>query len=466
MSVVKTTWPWALAAVVVAVGAIVVAPVAAASKHESTTLAETFAAHTDAPGTAVAVVDLDGHILDSSTFGRDGSHNPIDTDTPFVWGSVSKSVMAAAVLDSGVDTDLSVIDALPFLSKGASLGRDVTVGDLLNHTSGLPHSLSATDIDRSAGALEVLEGPNSPLLDVDVSERGGFNYSSLNYLLLQAILERQGDLSSLLEHSAPGVITSYQEFSDSVSAGHVPVFGLNRAHRIAQDHAGLGYGYLAGSVEVLARYAAEQARLRVPGGPGERLPDTVARDGSRYASGWYVDAGDSDAGRGATFRHSGAVPGYFAHVALAPEDGKAVVALANRYGEMEAARMSAEAERTVAAALGESGSAAAAPGRPWGYILAMVAGGIAVLLLWVRAAFAWRARASRSAPGALLEASAVGLTAAAAIAVPAYLGYPVALIAQWAPDVAILLSAFGGFAVLLAGVCAATALTGRYRRTS
>lgn len=143
-----------------------------------------------------------------------------------------------------------------------------------------------------------------------------------------------------------------------------------------------------------------------------------------------------------------------------------MVALANRYGEMEAARMSAEAERTVATALGESGSAAAAPGRPWGYILAMVAGGIAVLLLWVRAAFAWRARASRSAPGALLEASAVGLTAAAAIAVPAYLGYPVALIAQWAPDVAILLSAFGGFAVLLAGVCAATALTGRYRRTS
>lgn len=96
----------------------------------------------------------------------------------------------------------------------------------------------------------------------------------------------------------------------------------------------------------------------------------------------------------------------------------------------------------------------------------MLAGGISVLLFWVRAAFAWRNRTTKSDAGALLEASTVGLAVAAVIAVPAYLGYPVALIAQWAPDVAILLSAFGGFAVLLAGVCGATALGGRYRRTS
>lgn len=462
----KTTWPWVFVAVAAAVGALVAAPVAAAAKPDPATPAETFAAHTDAPGVAVAVVDLDGHVLDSSTFGRDGNGNPIDTDTPFVWGSVSKSVTAAAVHDAGVNTDLPVVDALPFLTRASPLGRNVTVGDLLNHTSGLPHSLSATDIDRSAGALEVLEGPDSPLLDVDIDERGGFNYSSLNYLLLQAILERQGDLSSLLERSASGVITSQHEFSDAVPPGHVPVFGLNRPRNVEQDHAGLGYGYLAGSVDALARYAAEQARLRVAGGPGERLPDTLARDGTRYASGWYVDSGEGATGRGANYRHSGAVPGYFAHVALAPDDRKAVVIVANRYGEMEAGRMSAEAERTVAAALDESGSAAASPGRPWGYVLAMVAGGIAVLLLWVRAAFAWRTRATRSETGALLEASAVGLAAAAVIAVPAYLGYPVALIARWAPDVAILLGAFGGFAALLAGVCSATALTRRYRRTS
>lgn len=353
-----------------AVGAIIAAPIATpivvASTHASATLAETFAAHTGAPGTAVAVVDLDGRILDSSTFGRDGNVNPIDTDTPFVWGSVSKSVMADAVLDAGVDPELAVVDALRFLPRRTPLGREVTVGDLLYHTSGMPHSLSATDIGRRAGALEVLEGPDSPLSDVDVAERGEFEYSSLNYLLLQAILERQGDLSSLLGRSAPGVITSHQEFSDAVPPGHVPVFGLNRAISIEQDHAGLGYGYLAGSVDVLARYAAEQARLRVPGGPGVRLPDTVTRDGTRYASGWYVDAGEDSVGteRGVTYRHSGAVPGYFAHVELAPEDGKAVVAVANRNGEMDAGRMSEAAEGTVSAALGEPGSAAAAPGRP------------------------------------------------------------------------------------------------------
>lgn len=462
VSVVKTIWPWALISVAVIVGALAVAPAAAAAEEPAPTPASDFAAQTDAPGAAVAVVDLDGRILDESTFGRDGNGVAIDEETPFVWGSVSKSILAASVLSSGVDPELPVTTALPFLERSPLAGRGITVGDLLNHTSGLPHLLDATDHDRRSGAIEVLEGQESPLDGIDVGERGNFNYSSLNYLLLQAIAERQGDLRSLLERVAPGAITSYDDFASEVPPGHVPMFGANRPRPLAQDHAGLGYGYLAGSVRVLAKYAATQARARVPGGPAEHLPGTIARNGTQYKSGWYVTTTVGGAHAGEIFQHSGAVPGFFTHVELAPEKGKAVVILANRYGEMESGHMSEQASATSAAALGTGSPAEATPA--WGYIATLVGGAIAVLLIWVRVAFAWRSRATRSDAGALLEATGAGLAAAAAIALPAYLGFPVALLTRWAPDIAILLCAFGGFAVLLAAICAVTAVSRPSRR--
>lgn len=459
--IVKTIWPWALLGVATMLGALAIAPAVEADAPASS-LAADFAANTRAPGTAVTVVDLDGRILDESTFGHDGNGNDIDADTPFVWGSVSKSVLAASVLASGVDPDLPVAAALPFLDKTPLAGREITIGDLLNHTSGLPHLLTATDRDRRSGAIEVLEGPESPLEDIDTGEVGEFGYSSINYLLLQAVLERQGDLAAMIERIAPGAITSYDEFAAKVPPGHVPIFGANHRRVISQDHAGVGYGYIAGSARTLAHYAATQARARIPGGPATRLPRTIARNGTRYESGWFIHELKGDTESGVIYEHSGSVPGFFTHVELAPEKGKAVVILSNRYGEMESEHLAEQAKATAAAAL-ETGNPT--PARPaWGYISALIIGAIAILLTWVRVAFAWRSRVTRSQTGALVEASLVGLAAAAAIAVPAYLGFPMGLIAQWAPDVAILLSAFGGFAILLATVCVGTALPKAFRR--
>lgn len=99
-----------------------------------------------ASAAAVAVLD-DDRIVYSEGFGmRDREQSlPIDTNTQFNIGSISKVFTAASILllteDGLIELDKPVTEYLPEFTMADSRYVDITVRMLLNHTSGIPGTI-------------------------------------------------------------------------------------------------------------------------------------------------------------------------------------------------------------------------------------------------------------------------------------------------------------------------------------
>lgn len=399
------------------------------------------------PGAAVQVLSREA-VLERSLVGVDGRGDPVDSRTPFVWGSVSKSFTAATVsaLASRGLLDLGdrIEQVLPE-ADSVGLAPGVTVDDLVHHTSGLPHQVSTLDDwTRTGTALDAVPG-----LEVETSEPGRFRYSSLNYLLLQAITEK---VTGEPFREVVSRETSIDVDDGPIPAGHVPFFTFPKAIEVGVDAAGLGYGYLSGSIDQLGRYAQRQLADLASTAPEavNRRTDTVPTgSGMEYGYGWYVER-LSD---GTEMRwHSGAVPGFFTHIALIPDRDLALVLVANRYGELEADRFASAARALVAAQLGLDSPTDIARG-PGLYEMVLVAACITVAALafcFVRA-LRFRSGAGRRVwPGIL---ACLGSGAALYFGIPIIAGAPVSVIGRWAPDIALLLwIALAGLALITAAL--------------
>lgn len=413
---------------------------------------EEFARQMRVPGIAARLVDADGPQWAAVT-GSDGGGDEMTASTPFVWGSVSKSVAASVALglaESGELTlDTPVREALP--GGETWVDDDVVVRDLIHHTSGLPHDLSLTDVPRLQSAREVVANLAPP----QHGSKGSFRYSSLNYLLLQAVIERvTGDdyahviAQRVGEPSSTRIVADTQEFAAQVPAGHVPWFGTPRASTPEADGAGFGYGYLAGSIESLGRYAqwlSESPRLR------DRSATTVETSGdASYGPGLYHEL---IAGRDVWW-HAGAVPGYFTHIALFPDTGQALVLAANRYGELESNEFADFARYLMRTAAGEQ---LTAPSVSTATKLPVIAAVAALAAILVGAVGVWRLSRRRE-PNTRRTTIAYGLAAAIlylAIGVAAWfahllVGVPSRVLSRWAPDLALVLTTLSAAAAVTA----------------
>jgi CubicO group peptidase (beta-lactamase class C family) len=93
---------------------------------------------------ATAAIMVDGKIVYAEGFGlRDRAKNlPLETDTQFNIGSISKIFTAASVLileqEGKLSLDKPVTDYIPDFTMNDARYKDITVRMLLNHTSGLP----------------------------------------------------------------------------------------------------------------------------------------------------------------------------------------------------------------------------------------------------------------------------------------------------------------------------------------
>jgi CubicO group peptidase (beta-lactamase class C family) len=98
----------------------------------------------------IAIMD-NGKVVYAEGFGMaDREHSiPVDTDTIFNIGSISKIYCSTAIMllvdDGKVNLDDYVTDYLPEFEMADPRYRDITVRMLLNHTSGLPGTTSANN---------------------------------------------------------------------------------------------------------------------------------------------------------------------------------------------------------------------------------------------------------------------------------------------------------------------------------
>lgn len=146
------------------------------------------------PGLAIRIA-VSGKAIYSNGFGERSSGKPVDAATIFPIGSITKQFTAACVMllaeQNRVNLDASVSDYVP----SAPHGKEVTVRELLDQTSGL------LDYSRQPALQKAVEGDKlrrlttNQLISMIAGEplqfRPGtkFDYSNTNYVLAGMVVE-------------------------------------------------------------------------------------------------------------------------------------------------------------------------------------------------------------------------------------------------------------------------------------
>lgn len=382
------------------------------------------------PHVLLVVSDGAEPLLERS-FGDGGGPGPQDQ---VLIGSIAKSMTATLVVQQ-VDRgrfrlDSPVESVLPWLDL-----PEVTVEQLLTHTSGFTAADGLAVSER--GAI----GPDSvrrAAQDLRRSEAAGeYRYSSANYLVLGAMLEevtgrRFADVlrTDLLEPLGMDSTTALAGEAELVD-GHRWWFGRAFALAGTLDESGAPFGYVASTPADLQTYAAAHAGAR----PDVLDEDLLARlheprvtsDDDAYGFGWRVRGH----GRERLVHHTGATPGYFAHVVVRPSDGRSVVVVADAYGEAQALPLASLGTDVLSlldgADVDPTPTDRLLTTAPWVLTGTAIAGLVLVLVA------AHRPR--RALMRGLLAGSALAVAAAAWFA-PGVFGSDLGTLRTWTPDIA------------------------------
>jgi CubicO group peptidase (beta-lactamase class C family) len=431
------------------------------------------------PGVAYAVV-ADGDVAMAGARGvvELGSDTAVTSDTPFVIGSISKSMTALGVMqlvESGrldLDTTLSqVLDGFSGRPAGA-----ITVRQLLSHTSGFStrqgnarRSDATGAVDDLARAVDRLAAV-TPAFEPDET----WAYSNANYQVLGRVIEvvsGQDYQTYVATHILEPVGMSHSFVADgtahaSMATGHRPWFGTKRPiSDAATDRATAPQGGIVASASDLARYLGvmmngEDDVLSAEGKALMMRPASALSP--NYGLGWKLDSGTG------VVWHDGVSPGVETLAMLLPAQKKAVVVLVNGgsgmgFGETSHLRVGI-ADRALG--LGYDGGSSAWSRKalfvllvvlPFVYLLGMIK-------VWVD-----RARV-RAASGALRAFTlwfpllTTGVAAWVLIGlVPSLFGTSIRSLMDYSPDLGLALVASGVGGVLLTGFRLVVAYTGRAR---
>jgi CubicO group peptidase (beta-lactamase class C family) len=425
----------------------------------------------------MAYAVLTSHSIEHiGTWGSDGNGDPVTESTPFLWGSVSKPVTAAAVMTlvepGAIELDQPVRSYLPsFTLADADAAERITVRHLLEQTSGIPEGTGITD--RFDRRRDPYGESVADLSDVAPQSEPGerYVYSSANYVVLGAVVEAVSGRSFtgyLREHllqplGMDGAITSPDEAAAGLPDGHAYAFGRPIRATPCYDPTGPSYGYLGGTVADLARFAMDQ----LGGGGGSRVLETssvsqmqtgTARisDTHHYGLGWRDDDRNADLGT-RTIWHGGAVNGYQAMVVLLPDLDRGIVVLQNIYGFFQDSQLAAAG---LGAARILAGGEPAPISRDLAYPLllaGLVAGLVAVVTLlgWgiyrlLHPARVMHRRGRLVATTAGWTVGGVTLAYLVTVVLPASAGTSFRLVRLYTPDVSWLLIAVAVGALALA----------------
>ena len=137
----------------------------------------------------------DGELLWTGSSGRDrGGRTELTPDTPLVIGSVTKTFVAAAVLQLVEEGRLKLDDPIRrHLPELSAIGPDISIAQLLDHTSGL------ADLFNDATKVALEEHPElawtpdqvlASLHEPWYKPGDGWAYANTNYYLLGMLIER------------------------------------------------------------------------------------------------------------------------------------------------------------------------------------------------------------------------------------------------------------------------------------
>lgn len=293
------------------------------------------------PGAAVALV-RDGEVVHQAGYGETSAGDPLSEDSLMQIESVSKPFTAFAVLqlveDGHIGLDDPVVDHLPEFAVDGEGGTDITVRQLLSHTSGLATPTIIPPADTLGEGV-------ARTRDWSLSSVPGtsFRYSNANYWtaarLVEAVSQQPFD-DYLAEHIfAPAGMTDTVNLTTTTTPvrgleqGHVTSYGLAfPAPEAAAMTSGAG-GVVSTAHDLAQWLAVQQNDGRAPGGRQLLSAELIAEShqvqphAERSALGWMR----SSHGDPPLIQYSGVGTAYNAQVMLDPATGHGVVVLLNSF---------------------------------------------------------------------------------------------------------------------------------------
>lgn len=294
------------------------------------------------PGVAVAVVKHGAIVYEHGYGYADLSGKvPVTVDTRFEIGSITKQFTAAAIMQLVRAGKLSLDDRLGTFITEYPAGAEVTVRQMLSHTSGLPeyldYELGHEAGTRPASLATILGGiAKTPLAFAPGSR---WSYSNTNYLLLGRIIELTANepytqyvREHIFEpaHMAQSGFVSEERALPDMAIGYEKTgpTSIGPAKPIAEEWAG-GAGAIVSTVGDLAKWNAALASGAIVAPADLSLLQTAAtlNDGSktRYGLGFAVDT----FGGHPRIWHNGQSNGFAATSAQFPSDDESIIVLDN-----------------------------------------------------------------------------------------------------------------------------------------
>ena len=334
-----------IAALALASGGAVAAQLPGPTAARIDSIAARALADTRAPSVSVAIVQ-DGKIVYEKAYGHARLEPAVDAapGTRYSIGSVSKQFLAATILLLVQDGKLSLDDHVSRFLPDLTRADEVTIRQLLSHTSGYqdyyPQDYVPPFMKDPATAQKILDEWGKKPLDFDPGTR--WQYSNTNYVIAGRIVEKvTGEpLFSVLSKRIlqPLGMTSAIDLDDRPlappdAAGYTRfIFGPARVAPLE----GRGWLYAAGELAMSAHDLAlwdisllKHTLLKTESLETMFTPARL-RDGSQldYALGVEV----TNSGGHPKVSHSGAVAGFVSLNTVWPDQGVAIVAIANMDG--------------------------------------------------------------------------------------------------------------------------------------
>ncbi len=296
------------------------------------------------PGLSVAIVK-DGKVVFAKGYGQRSleDRRPVETDTLFAIGSITKQFTCACVLLLAEEGKLSVHDKVAKYYPSLTRAGDITLLDLMNHVSGYPDYYPLDFVDRRMrqviAADELLRQYAGGKLDFPPGSR--YSYSNTGFILLGRVIEKVSGESfgSFLARRILQPLgmnqTAYEpDASDKRLARGYTTFALSEPEYISPEATGWigAAGAIYSTPSDLARWDMALIGGKVLKPDSYTLMTTPRKlmDGkiSEYGCGLGVRMQSNRQ----ILSHNGAVSGFVAWNATIPSTRSAVVMMCNQDG--------------------------------------------------------------------------------------------------------------------------------------
>jgi CubicO group peptidase (beta-lactamase class C family) len=295
------------------------------------------------PGVALGVV-RGGRIVRAEGFGHTGNRSPgpVTPATTFHLGSVGKQFTAAALLILAQDGVISIDDPITkYLENTPAAWRDITIRQLLTHTSGLQNYVTAIpDVTREYTEAELRALIAAQPLAFKPGT--GYRYSNSGYVLAGLIVQKASGLA-LGDFLSERIFRKLGMDSTALAGEPSAAQRLAPGYRVPDDTAAVtsygsrslnrtGDGSVFSTLLDLAKWDAALYGDAVLSASSRTLMWTPVKlvDGSTrpYGLGWAVKASP----RHDIVEHSGVWAGFSAHIVRYITDSVTVIVLANLSG--------------------------------------------------------------------------------------------------------------------------------------